>query len=170
MGCREALPGSLGCHPQLPALRCLLSASPRSCRSSHAGPPLPLPHFFAALPSFPSCTSFLLHFTSHSPFFQPTIPSSTLESAIIIPPTTSKPSSPAYTSRGLAIHQRASPRPHHRHTIYSPRRRQSIIFSPLSHTPSSFGQLRFPSPAVPTPCLVISTLLLRHSSIALTRP
>jgi hypothetical protein len=147
MGCCDVLPGSLRGHPQLPALPgCLLSASPGSCRSSHAGPSLPLPHIFTALPSSHSPTSFLLHFTSYPHLLQPTIPSSTLRSW----PSSSSPTTSnfldlhqSHTIHGLTRHQRASRRPHHRLTAPSTIHRSYIQ---LEHFPYSFGQLRFLTP------------------------
>lgn len=114
MGCCDALP-DLVRHPQDPARRRLSSASPRSCRSSHArSSSASLPHTsFAALSSSPSSTSFLLHLTSihlHPPpgsFLSSTSPSTILLHTTPNPSRLTRHQSRRAPSPGLAVFPRA---------------------------------------------------------------
>ena len=170
MGCCGALPGLVR-HPQDPARRRLSSASPRSCRSSHAGPALrlclsllsPL-SLLPQLPLLPFFTSLLSTSIPKPPF---RLRLSTL--TIIFLRNTPKPSS-AYTtpvsSRAKPVASPSSNAPCTLASPPAPRRRQSINSIESRHADVPFFLancvLRYRPPLLPDAIFLIPPLHL-HS-------
>jgi hypothetical protein len=159
-------------HPQDPARRRLSSASPRSCRSSHAGPALRLCLSLLSPLSLlpPTSTSSLLHLTSFHLPSQATFPSSALDIDHHFPSQHAKTIFGLHDTHLVARQAVASPSsnapctlasPHHRHLVVA---NPSILSSRDTPTFPSFGQLSFTLPATPP-----TQRYLLDSSTALTQ-